>query len=105
MSYSDAMIEELKATQVWDYDSATAFATKYMQKPRSVVAKIGALGLTYKAKSKLADTHATKPKVAKRTKADVAKAIQAAMGLSLPTLEKMNADDLASLEAWLGEKD
>lgn len=96
MSYSEAMLTELKATPVWDYDSATAFATKHMQKPRSVVAKIGALGLTYKAKtaSGRSTTAVSQPKV---TKADLVAQVESKLGIRAPSLDKVNMADLTNI--------
>ena len=97
MSYSEAMITELKATQVWDYDSATAFATKHMQKPRSVVAKIGALGLTYRAKTATGNSTTQAKPTPRVNKADLVKAVEAALGIRAPSLDKVNMADLTNI--------
>lgn len=93
MSYSDAMIAELKATEVWNYEKATDFATKYKQKPRSVVAKVIALGLTYEK----ADGTKKATKTAKTSKAEMVLKIESVLGVKLKTLDKVNMDDLVIL--------
>ena len=97
MSYSDAMIAELKATPVWDYDTATAWATKHMQKPRSVVAKIGALGLKYvpKTASGKSTTQATSsPKI---SKADLVSQVESRLGIRAPSLVNVTIADLNNI--------
>ena len=89
MNYTDAMIQELKDGGVWDLDKAKAFADRYKLSARSVVAKIGALGLTYKAREGK-ETKAVK----KVSKADLTSQIEAKLGATLPSLAKMNMDDL-----------
>ena len=97
MSYSPEMIAELQATPTWDYDSATAFATKYMQKPRSVVAKIGALGLTYRAKTASGDSTTQAKSTPRVNKADLVKSLESKLGISAPSLEKANMTDLTNI--------
>ena len=96
MSYSPEMLAELKATPVWDYDTATAFATKHMQKPRSVVAKIGALGLKYvpKTASGKSTTSVSEPKV---SKAQLVAAVESRLGIRAPSLDKVNMADLTNI--------
>lgn len=93
MSYSPEMIAEL-SEGTWDYAKATAFATKHMQKPRSVVAKLIALGTPYQAAT---STKATTQK--KESKAELVARVEALLGTKITTLEKVNMDDLRVLEA------
>jgi hypothetical protein len=98
MSYSDAMIAELKETPEWDFDSATAFAAKYMIKPRSVVAKVGALGLTYRAREAIkGSSNASTARQPRPVKADLVAALERALGISAPSFEKMNMSDLTAV--------
>ena len=92
MSYSPEMIAELHETPVWNYEKATAFAKKHMIKPRSVVAKVGALGLVYEKSD-----GTKKPAVAKTTKSELVRSIELSLGVSLKTLDKVNMDDLQIL--------
>jgi hypothetical protein len=105
MSYSEEMIAELKETAVWDFDSATAFATKYKIKPRSVVAKVGALGLVYKAREAVkGSSNAGTKREPRPVKADLVKAIEAKLGISAPSFEKMNMSDLTAVIAILSKE-
>ena len=90
MSYSPEMIAELQETAVWDYEKATAFAIKHMQKPRSVVAKVMALGLEYKKAGAASPTK----KPAKTTKAELVAAVEAKLMIRAPSLDKVNMGDL-----------
>ena len=98
-TYTEKHAAELAAGAPWDFTSATEFATKYGFTPRSVVAKIGALGLAYKAKDKAAP-RAKSPKAP--PKAELAASIEAALELRLPSLDKMNAADLTALLQKVG---
>jgi len=93
MSYSPEMIAELQEIAVWDYAKATAFATKHRVKPRSVVAKVGALGLSYERAS---DVSVTK-KPAKTSKADLVAAVEGKLMIRAPSLDKVNMGDLTLL--------
>ena len=97
MSYSPEMLAELKATPVWDYDTATAFATKHMQKPRSVVAKIGALGLTYRAKTASGNSTTQAKSAPRANKADLVASLEAKLGIRAPSLDKVNMADLSNI--------
>lgn len=96
MSYSPEMLAELKATPVWDYDTATAWATKNGQKPRSVVSKIGALGLIYKAKTFTgkSTTSVSEPKV---SKAALVAAVESKLGVRSPSLTNVTIADLTNI--------
>ena len=93
--YTEALIAELKAIPSWNFDTATAWANKNGLSPRSVVSKIGALGLTYVAKTAkgVAKVKAEKGP----SKAELVAAIGAVIGLRLPSLDKMNIADLTLL--------
>ena len=93
MSYSEAMIDELKAQPTWDFAQATEFASKYMQKPRSVVAKIKSLGLDYTVQGNTPKA----PRPARPLKADLVKEIQDRLNISAPSLDKVNIDDLNAI--------
>lgn len=93
--YTDALIAELKATPSWNYDTATAWANRNGLSPRSVISKIGALGLTYVAKTAKGQP---KVKAAKGpSKAELVASVEAVIGLRLPSLDKMNISDLTLL--------
>lgn len=93
MSYTDVMITELKDGSVWDYEKAKVFAAKYKLTPRSVVAKINALGVAYKAK----EAKSAQPKADKISKADLVAKVEDKLAVKLPSLSKMNMDDLVLL--------
>lgn len=97
MSYSPEMLTELKATPVWDYDTATAFATKHMQKPRSVVAKIGALGLKYVPKTASGKSTTQATSAPKTSKADLVSQVEAKLGVRAPSLTNVNIADLTNI--------
>ena len=91
--YTDALIAELKATPSWNYDTATAWANKNGLSPRSVVSKIGALGLTYVTAKGSAKVKTPKGP----SKAELVADVEAVIGLRLPSLDKMNISDLTIL--------
>ena len=96
-TYNEAHLVELKA-RAWDLTSADEWARANGFSTRSVVAKIGAIGAKYTPKGEMAQSARTK---AKPSKAAVQAQIETKLGKSLPTLNKMNLDDLVSLEASL----
>ena len=91
--YTEAMITDLKATPVWDLASATAWATKHGLSPRSVVSKVGALGLKYNSKTSTAS--AAKPTAPRVNKADLVNAINTKLNIKAASLDKVNMADLA----------
>jgi hypothetical protein len=88
------MVAEMRAAGSFDYNSAAAFAEKHGLNIRSVIAKVRALELPYKAKDAKAPSN--KPKA--RLKADVVASIEARLGVTLKSLEKMTLADLETLE-------
>jgi CxxC motif-containing protein len=93
LSYSEQMIEELKAIEGLDYAKATAFATKHMVKPRSVVAKALGLGLAYTK----ADSTKTTKAAPRKQKAEVVAEILAELNIAAPSLDKVNMADLVAI--------
>lgn len=92
--YTEQMIEALKAGAPWDLDTATDFAEAHPGlTPRSVVAKVGALGLKYIPKT----SRAQPAKPAKVSKADLKAEIESMLSMSLPSLDKMNMADMSAL--------
>ena len=91
--YTDTLIAELKANPSWNYDTAKAWAEAHGLSPRSVISKIGALGLTY-----VTAKGSAKVKTAKGpSKAELVAGVEAVIGLRLPSLDKMNISDLTIL--------
>ena len=95
--YTEGLVAGLKALSVdgapITFASAVAFAEANGLKPRSVVAKIKSMKLPYEPKP----TKVTKtgdPVVAKAT---IVAAIQAALGIVVPSLEKATKEDLVRL--------
>ena len=95
--YNERHIADLKSRS-WDLTSADEWARLHGFSTRSVVAKIGALGAKYTPKGEMAQP-ARKP--SKPSKASVQAEIERKLGKSIPTLNKMNLDDLVQLEASL----
>ena len=99
-TYNETHLEQLKA-QSWDLTSADEWARANGFSTRSVVAKIGAIGAKYTPKGEMAQPAQSAAKPKKPSKASVQAQIETKLGKSLPTLNKMNLDDLVSLEASL----
>jgi hypothetical protein len=95
--YNETHLEQLKA-QSWDLTTADEWARANGFSTRSVVAKIGAIGAKYTPKGEMAQP-ARKP--AKPSKATVQAEIEQKLGKSIPTLNKMNLDDLVQLASSL----
>lgn len=96
--YTEAMIAELNATPVWDLASATTWANKHGLSPRSVVSKVGALGLKYNSK-----TTQAKPTAPRVNKADLVTQINATLNIKAPSLDKVNMADLTLILARVKE--
>lgn len=99
-AYNEEHLEQLKS-QKWDLTSADEWARLHGFSTRSVVAKIGAIGAKYTPKGEMAQSAQSAAKPKKPSKASVQAQIEAKLKKSLPTLNKMNLDDLMSLEASL----
>lgn len=94
MSYSPEMITELQAIEDLDWAKATAFATKHMIKPRSVVSKAAALGIPY---TKAAATGSSAPRAPKVSKSSLVTAVEGALSIKAPSLDKVSLGDLTLL--------
>lgn len=94
--YNEEHLKQLKA-RAWDLTSADEWARANGFSTRSVVAKIGAIGAKYTPKGEMAQP----ARQIKPSKASVQAQIEQKLGKSLPTLNKMNLDDLVQLEASL----
>lgn len=99
ISYSEAMISELKSVGTLNYEIATVFAEKHNIAVRSVIAKIRALELPYAAKAP--GDKKKKAIATKRTKAVVLKEIDDVSGMDLPSFDKMTLVDLETLLTYL----
>ncbi|MEK9918736.1 MAG: hypothetical protein ACO208_03935 [Candidatus Puniceispirillaceae bacterium] len=93
--YTDAMVGALTSRETWDNAAAAAFASEHGLSTRSVVSKILSLGLTY--------VKADKP--ARKTdgvrKADVVRAIEAALSVPAESLAGLAKADRAALDSLL----
>ncbi len=95
-TYTPALEAEIKALAVEGpitYAEAVAFAEAHGLKPRSVIAKIKSMKLAYEPKP-VRVTKAGAPVVRKD---EIVKAIEAAVGVSVPTLSKASKEDLEKL--------
>jgi hypothetical protein len=91
---------------VWDFDSATVFATKHKIKPRSVVMKVAALGLTYRAREAVkGSSNASAQREPRPVKANLVAQVEKMLGISAPSFEKMNMSDLTAVIAALSSKE
>lgn len=91
--YTDKMVAELRELGTVDFEKATAFAEKHGISARSVAAKARALDIPYQAKIPGAKKAADKGPA----KSDHVKAIETALGISVPSLAKMTVPDLAKM--------
>jgi hypothetical protein len=94
--YSDATIAKMREIGNFDYASAQKFADENGLTVRSVIAKVGALGLNYTKKDGKSPTR--KSNANTRSKADIVASIERHVGAELASLSKMTVADLESLE-------
>jgi hypothetical protein len=97
-NYNEAMVAELvELTEanagVFTYAMALAFAEANGLKHRSVIAKVKSLGLAYEPKP-VKVTKQGEPVV---RKAELVAAVEAALGVAVPSLEKATKSDLQVL--------
>lgn len=96
--YTENLVTTLQAQDVWTYAEAVAFAEEHNLKPRSVIAKINSLGLQYVPKPKRVNKR-QEPVVKKEA---MVNAIQAALGVTVPSLMKATKADLERLVPAVG---
>ena len=94
-AYTEKMVAELNARPVWHYAEAVAYAEANALKPRSVIAKVKSLGLSYVPKPVV--TKAGEPI---ERKAEIVAEIAAALNVnaeSIKSMAKMAKNELNAL--------
>ena len=89
------MVTDLQSSS-WDYDSASAFASKHNLSVRSVIAKVKSLGIDYTPKPKTVSTAG--PRV---RKADIVDAIALAMSINADSIRGLDKADMRALTTLL----
>lgn len=97
-NYTPELTAALESRGSWTYAEAVAFAEENALKPRSVIAKIKSLGLEYTPKP----TRVTKQGEPVVRKSQFVAAIEAAVGVSVPSLAKATKQDLETLTRAVG---
>ena len=97
-NYSPELTNKMVEKGAFTYAEAVAFAKENGLSNRSVIAKIKSLGLEYECKP----ARVTKRGEPVVQKAQFVEAIEAATGVTLPTLVKMTKADLETLTEAVG---
>lgn len=102
-NYTEEQVRDLTSQERWTFAECVAYAQKEGLKHRSVISKVKSLGLEYEPKP-VKVTKQGEPVILKSV---YISAIQAAVGITLPTLSKMTKADLEKLAeavAWTMEQ-